>query len=375
MALPSVLLAMSLSPPSDQRRAKGSPWTFRIATIAGIPVRLHITFLLFLAWLGLQGGVNGVALVLALFVCVVMHEFGHALTARRYGIGTRDITLYPIGGVAMLTGRLRPRHELWVALAGPMVNVALALVMGAGMLIARLPIPATLASVENSFVGSLLAANVAMAVFNLIPAFPMDGGRVLRALLARGMTEERATQIAAGVGQTLAIALFFYGLMKPEVILTLIAFFVFLGAGQETQAEAARSFLAGHRVVDAMQTRFRTIGHGASIETAAQMLLDGSQRDFPVVSDQEVMGIITREDIGQGLAEEGPGAYVAGYMRRDLKRATSEAPLEEAVELLTKEDPTPVLVFEGERLLGMVTAENVGEFLMLEHARRKARTA
>jgi Zn-dependent protease len=364
---------MSLSPSSDQRRAKGSPWTFRIATIAGIPVRLHITFLLFLGWLGLQGGVTGVALVVALFACVVMHEFGHALTARRYGIDTRDITLYPIGGVAMLTGRLRPRHELWVALAGPAVNVVLALLIAAGMMLARLPM--TWNELETTFWGNLLAANVLMAVFNLIPAFPMDGGRVLRALLARGMPEDRATQIAAGVGQSLAIALFFFGLIRGEVIVTLIAFFVFLGAGQEIQTETTRSFLAGHRVADAMQTRFRTIGHGASLETAAQMLLDGSQRDFPVVSDQEVMGIITREDIGHGLAEEGPSAYVAGYMRRELKRAHIDMPLEEAVELLTKDDPTPVLVFDEDRLLGMVTTENVGEFLMLEHARRKARTA
>ncbi|RYG21005.1 site-2 protease family protein, partial [bacterium] len=339
----------------------------------GIPVRLHITFLLFLAWLGSQGGLHGVALVVALFVCVIMHEFGHALTARRYGIDTRDITLYPIGGVAMLTGRLRPRHELWVALAGPAVNVVLALVIAGAMLLTKTPIDRE--SLQSSFLGNLLFANVIMAVFNLIPAFPMDGGRVLRALLARGMPEARATQIAAGVGQTLAIVLFFVGLKESNVVMTLIAFFVFLGAGQESQAEATRSFLAGHRVVDAMQTRFRTIGHGASLEMAAQMLLDGSQRDFPVVSGEEVMGIITREDIGQGLAEEGPEAYVAGYMRRDLKRAVSEAPLEEAVEMLTRDDPTPVLVFDGSRLLGMVTTENVGEFLMLEHARRKARAA
>jgi Zn-dependent protease len=303
-----------------------------------------------------------------------MHEFGHALTARRYGIGTRDITLYPIGGVAMLTGRLRPRHELWVALAGPAVNVVLSLLIAGAMLLTRTPLDR--ASLQATFLGNLLVANVVMAVFNLIPAFPMDGGRVLRALLARGMPEARATQIAAGVGQTLAIVLFLVGLMvKGWVLLTLVAFFVFLGAGQENQVEATRSFLAGHRVVDAMQTRFRTIGHGASLEMAAQMLLDGSQRDFPVVADEEVLGIITREDIGQGLAEEGPAAYVAGYMRRDLKRAVSEAPLEEVVEMLTREDPTPVLVFDGDRLLGMVTAENVGEFLMLEHARRKARTA
>jgi len=367
MSLPGVQIDMSLPQTANATRKQGPPWAFRIATILGIPVRIHVTFLLFLGWLGLEAGVRGASLVLALFVCVILHEFGHALTARRYGIGTRDITLYPIGGVAMLSGRLRPRHELWVALAGPAVNVVIALVLGIALAATG---GLTADRVQDTFVGNLMAANVAMAVFNLIPAFPMDGGRVLRALIARGTSEARATQIAAAVGQTLAIAMFVFGLLRQEPSFSLIAVFIFFGAGQENRSETTRSFLSGHRVREAMQTRFLTIPHGASLESAAQMLLEGSQHDFPVVTDDEVLGIVTRNDIAQGIANGGPGAYVAGAMRRDFKSTTPEAPLEEIAEMFSKIDPTPILVFEGAQLVGMVTTENVGEFLMLEQARK-----
>ncbi len=358
---------MSLPQTANAPRNQGSPWAFRIATILGIPVRIHVTFLLFLGWLGLEAGLRGAGLVLALFVCVVLHEFGHALTARRYGIGTRDITLYPIGGVAMLSGRLRPRHELWVALAGPAVNVVIAFVLGIGL---SLTGGLTANRVEGTFFGNLMAANVAMAIFNLLPAFPMDGGRVLRALIARRTTEARATQIAAAVGQTLAVAMFLLGLLRQEPSFTLIAVFIFFGAGQESRSETTRSFLTGHLVREAMQTRFHTLPHGASLESAAKMLLEGSQHDFPVVSEDEVIGLVTRNDIAQGLADEGPGAYVAGIARRDFKSIGPDTPLEEAAEMFSRIDPAPILVFEEGQLIGMVTAENVGEFLMLENARK-----
>ncbi len=343
--------------------AKGSPWTLRVATVADIPVRLHVTFLLFLAWLGAVNGARGLFLVVGLFVCVVLHEFGHALTARRYGIATRDITLYPIGGVAMLSGRLRPRHELWVALAGPAVNVVLAAILWT----------ATRLFGATPLVEGLLTANVVMAAFNMIPAFPMDGGRVLRAILARAMPETKATAIAANVGQALAMGLFLYGVLHSMSILCLVAFFVFLGAGQEGQAEATRTALSGHRAREAMQTRFRTLPHGTSLETAAEALLADSQTDFPIVANDEVVGLMTRRDLATGLAVHGPDAYVAGSMTRETKVTTPDAALEDVIELLTREDPSPVLVMEEGRLVGMVTTENVGEFLMLEHARRRAR--
>lgn len=347
------------------RPAKGSPWAIRIATVAGIPVRLHVTFLLFLVWLGTVGGGRGLAFAVGVFVCVLLHEFGHALTARRYGIGTRDITLYPIGGLAMLSGRMRPRQELWVALAGPAVNVVLTGVLWAAMRVLGQPLNA------DTYLGSLLAANVVMATFNMIPAFPMDGGRVLRALLARVTDDAKATQIAARIGQAIAVGFFIFGLVSHNTAFTFVAIFVFLGAGGESRSESVRASLSGRRALDAMQTRFRTMTHGASLGAAAEMLRAGPQRDFPVVANEAVVGVVSREDIAQGLAEEGPDAYVAGHMRREPKTSAPEAPLEEVVELLV-EDSSPVLVMEEGHLVGMVTKESVGEFLMLEDARRKA---
>ncbi len=351
----------------NERPAKTSPWSLRVATISGIPVRLHATFLLFLFWLGSVGGIGGLAMVVGLFLCVLLHEFGHALAARHYGIGTRDITLYPIGGLATLTGRMRPRQELWVALAGPAVNVVLAAIIWAS---GRL-VGATLHS--DTLLGGLFAANVVMAAFNMIPAFPMDGGRVLRALLARGFADDKATRIAAAVGQTIAAGLFLYGLLHGPGILALVAVFVFLGAGGESRSETIRAKLAGRRAVDAMRTRFLTLSHGARLESAAELLRESPQTDFPVVSNDTVIGLVSQNDIAQGLAQDGPEAYVAGRMRREPKTADPDAALEEVVELLTKDDPSPVLIVDEGRLVGMVGAEDVGRFLVREDATGRAR--
>jgi Zn-dependent protease/CBS domain-containing protein len=346
-------------------------------TVAGIPVRIHFTFVLFLAWISLtsRSGLMWTALILAVFACVLLHEFGHALTARRYGVQTRDITLYPIGGVAMLDGRPTPRAELWIALAGPAVNVAIAAILGAVLFFTEGGAPAfSLNHVTSSFLATLFTANVSLVVFNMIPAFPMDGGRVLRSLLAMRMDETKATQIAAAIGQGLAIVLGLVGLLWwQEPILMLVAFFVFLGAGQEASQSVTRSFLAGHAIRDAMQNRFRTIPHGETMETAAQMLLAGSQHDFPVVAGDDLIGVLTRYDIAQGLATAGPTAYVASHMRRDFKTAHPNVPLELAIDMFTKDDATPIMVMDEGALVGMVTQENLSEFIMLEHARQQAR--
>lgn len=364
---------MSLANETKGTGAK-SPWSFRIFTVSEIPIRIHFTFLLFLAWVALQGesGLMWAGLILAIFGCVLLHELGHALTARKFGVQTRDITLYPIGGVAMLDGRPSARAELWIALAGPAVNVVIAAILGVVLLATEgsLP-PLTLGRMTSSFPAALFVANITLAIFNMIPAFPMDGGRVLRSLLAMRMDETKATQIAAAIGQGLAIAFGFYALWQREPVLMLVAFFVFLGAGQEASQSVTRSFLVGHAIHHAMQSRFRTIPHGATMETAAQMLLAGSQHDFPVEGGSEIVGVLTRQDIAQGLATEGPTAYVANHMRREFKTAHPNVPLEMAIDMFSKDDPTPILVMEDDQLVGMVTQENLSEFIMLEHARQQ----
>jgi len=347
-------------------------WSIRLLSVFGIPIRIHFTFLLFLTWIAIATQDKGILwplFVVAIFACVLLHELGHALTARRFHVMTRDITLYPIGGVAMLEGHPTARQELWISLAGPAVNLMIAGVLAIVQLAQGHSVSPVSNVTSETFLTTLMYANLTLCVFNLLPAFPMDGGRVLRAALALRMPDVKATQIAASVGQGLAILIGFAGLFTGQLVLMLIAFFVFVGAGQELSASVTRAFLVGHKVADAMQVRYRTIESGATLEAAAQMLLAGSQHDFPVVNGEEVLGILTRNQIAEGLATEGPTAYVAGYMDRELKTAHPNVPLERILDQMSRDDSTPLLVMDEGRLIGMITQENLGEFIMLQHAR------
>jgi len=201
----------------------------------------------------------------------------------------------------------------------------------------------------------------------------MDGGRVLRAALGLRLPEDQATRIAGGIGQALALVLGIVGLFTQGYILMLIAFFVFVGASQEIQATMARSILHGHFLSDVMQTHFETIASGESLQSAANLVIHGSQRDFPVMNGDEVLGILTRSQLAEGLATDGETAYVAGWMQRHFKSARADMPLEEAVELFTQADTTPVLILEEDRLVGMASLENISQFVMLEHAKARSR--
>lgn len=276
----------------------------------------------------------------------------------------------------MLEGRPTPRQELWIALAGPAVNVAI------GLLLAPIAIISSHGHIDfhvlgekDSFLTDVMVMNLILAGFNLIPAFPMDGGRVVRAALAIRMPEPKATQIAASIGQALAIGFAIWGLLKPDVFLVLIAFFVFVGAGQEASASMTRSFLTGHILKDAMMTAFQTIEHGLTLEDAAQMLLSGAQHDFPVLVGDQVAGILTRNDIARGLATVGPTAYVSEIMNRAPKTASPNLPLEKALELFQQSDSTPILVMDEDKLVGMATSENLSEFIMLQAARVQGKRA
>jgi Zn-dependent protease/CBS domain-containing protein len=353
--------------------------SLRVATLAGIPVRIHFTFLLFMIYVWVVAEESGhsqlIALVPAIFVCVVLHELGHALTARRYGIETRDITLFLFGGVATIDGRPKPAQELWIALAGPAVNVLIALILLPFVYAQHGGLPRfTMALGGAPFIEGLFMANLFLPVFNLIPALPMDGGRVLRALLALNMEESRATRIAASVGQALAFGMAVVGLFLGSIFLLLIAFFVFTGAAQEVAASVSYSLVSGRKVSDAMVTNFRVIGSGELLGRAQEMLLEGAQTDFPVVWGEEVLGLLRREDIYRGLATTGAGDYIAGYMTRDFKRAAPEEPLEKVLETFARGDFAPVLVLDGESLKGMVTVENLGEFMTLQQVQSRPQT-
>lgn len=365
-------------------------WSWRIGQIAGIAVYVHATFLLLLAWVGFSAYqrersvaavVLATAFILAVFAIVVLHELGHALTARRYGIATRDITLLPIGGVARLERMPRePRQELLVALAGPAVNVALAAVLYVLFVLTGGTAPAadavTLdASVlQRSVLGQLIAVNIWLALFNLIPAFPMDGGRVLRALLAmRNRDYARATETAARVGRFFALV---FGLVGIFVIgnpfLVFIALFVWLGAAGEAAAVQTSSVLDGVALSEVMITDVRTLAPSDPLSRAMQLILAGFQQDFPVVDRGAVVGILTRQDLVRGIAEHGPEGPVSVVMRSDFQVASPDEPVEEALGRLRTCACHAMPVVRGRELLGVLTTENVGEFIMLRTALRGA---
>lgn len=377
------------TPPSASPSPQKDAWSLRIATISRIPLRLHFTFLLLVIWIAVagigRGGANQIIFLLGIFFCVALHEFGHALVAQRYGYTVHDIVLYPIGGVATIEGTPRPRHELWIALAGPAVNLVIAgllagylyLVGGNVPMISRLgPIQAGRGGlITGETVTLLLVSNIMLAVFNLIPAFPMDGGRILRAVLALKLGRPRATRIAAFIGQCVAVVLALFGLGilggSPNFVLTLIALFVFFGAGQEAQMEQTQDVAEGAPVRDAMVREFHTLLVGDSLRRASELLLATTQQDFPVVHGDEVVGVLSRGALLRGLANEGEEAYVAGVMTRDVLFARPDDPLADFMLRPDGVQRAPVLVRdETEKLVGMLTIDNLMEFLTLRKIAR-----
>ncbi len=364
-------------------------WSWKLGKVAGIDVFMHATFLLLIGWVALsywlQAGnlttvLTGVGFILALFACVVLHELGHALTARRYGIQTRDITLLPIGGVARLERMPdNPAHELWVALAGPAVNVVIAAVLFGWLgLTGSLEPWRSLSLTGGPFLQRLMVVNLFLVGFNMLPAFPMDGGRVLRALLATRIEYTRATHLAAGLGQGIALLLGLLGLFtNPFLVFT--ALFVWIGAAQEASMVQMRTALGGIPVSRAMVTQFETLSSADPISHAVQLILAGSQHDFPVVDDGAVVGVLTRADLLAALAHGRQNEWVRNVMRTQFGLIEPGMMLERASARLRDCDCHTLPVVRNGQLVGLVTMDNIGEFLMvraaLEAATRRRPTA
>jgi Zn-dependent protease len=352
--------------------------SWRIGRVAGIDVHLHFTFLILLGWVALshylqrqnwRDALGGLAFTLSLFTIVVLHELGHALTARRFGIRTRDITLLPIGGVARLE-RIpeNPKQELLVALAGPAVNVVLAaLFLGVLMVGAELPAAKEFKLVGGHFLAKLMWINVSLAVFNLLPAFPMDGGRVLRAVLAMRMDYVRATNIAASIGKGMAWVFASVGLFTNPFLI-FIALFVWIGAAQEASQAQMKSALAGLPVSRVMMTDFRTLAPEDTLARAVEHILSGSQQDFPVLESGHVVGVLTRGDLLTGLAKQGQLAPVAEVMQRNVCSAEAGEMVESVLARLQEDHCRVLPVTRIGELVGVLTTENLGEYMMIQAA-------
>ena len=359
-------------------------WSLPVFRVAGIQLRIHITFLLLIAWLAFgyyaQGGsavaASRVIFVLLLFLCVVLHEFGHAFAAKAFGINTPDITLLPIGGVARLERMPEePVQELIIAVAGPLVNVVIALGLfvagGAQGLLNR-------STVEGGgLIAQLLTINIMLVLFNLLPAFPMDGGRVLRALLATRLSYARATQVAATVGQGFAFIFGFLGLFGPNPFLLFIALFVYIGASQEAALAQMKDVSRRFPVSSAMVREFRTLTENASLQEAVDALLATSQHDFPVVDETgSVAGLLTRHDLIAALRKNDPTLTVGDVMRRDIPTVTTGTRFEDAFRIMQECNCPAVPVLDSmKRLVGLLTPENVTELMMIQSAMPRRRVA
>lgn len=355
-------------------------WSFPIARVAGSEIRIHLTFFLLLLWIGIahfqMGGgaaaTEGVLFVIAVFACVVLHELGHAVAARRYGIRTPKITLLPIGGVAELERMPeKPSEEIVVAVAGPLVNVAIAavlvLILGAHLNLA------SISQIENpsyGFLGRLAVVNVVLVLFNLIPAFPMDGGRVLRALLATRFPRVRATEYAARVGQVTAFGFGFVGLLTGNVLLIFVAVFVYMAATAEAQATSLQDAARHVYVRDAMITSYETLGTAATVGDAAEALLRTTQHEFPVVDGGgNLRGILTRSDMVSALQKSGRSLSVLEAMTKDIPIVRLDQMLDAAFVALQRDRaPAVGVVDRAGRLVGYVTSENIGELMLVRQA-------
>ena len=368
-------------------------WAIRLGRIAGTEVRIHLTFFLLLAYVGLEGWHAGgktealhlMLLVCIVFFCVLLHEFGHAFAARRCGIGTPDITLFPFGGVARIERMPEnPRQEIFIALAGPAVNVVIASLLWVLLAIFARAVQPEQMGLAGSLAVEVMSVNVVLLLFNLIPAFPMDGGRVLRALLATRLDHARATRIAAHIGQALAVALGLVGVfgimigtheIPSNPMLVVAAFFVFMAAANEAGAVQMQSMFRGLTVASAMVTEYKALPRNASLGEAADVLLHTSQHEFPVIDpDGTLRGIFTRSELVTALRESGPEASVLGVMRGDFPIVHPRTPFDEAFQMMQQSGTTvlPVTDEEG-RLTGLFTMENIGEMLMVRSAIAQSR--
>lgn len=356
-------------------------WNFRIAHIAGIDIKVHITFFLILIlgalqWGGstpgsLNGALFGVVLMILLFTCVTLHELGHSLVARRFGIPVKEITLLPLGGVAVLTKNPdKPVQELLIAVAGPLVNLVIALILfvatggtarfsilgGQGELVNALNTPSL-----NTLILWLMTANVSLFLFNLIPAFPLDGGRMLRAILAMFLNYNRATRAASVIGQLIAVVLGVVGLMTGNFILALIAVFIFFGAGQENVAVQAKTVLSTLRIGDSYNKYAITLQNGDRVSKVVDYILTSYQPDFAVMFGNQLLGIVTRADVLRTLASNPNDLYVSEMMNREVLKVEASKTLDEVRELMAEHNARVAAVYNGNSYLGLVSAEDIQE--------------
>ena len=357
-------------------------YSLSLGTIFGIKVQIHWSFLILLGWIVMKNMRSGsgteqtlwsVLFILTIFLCVTMHEFGHALAARKFGIKTKDITLLPIGGLARLE-RIpeKPKEELIVALAGPLVNVVIVAVIYPfvhfTMDIANVKQLESITS--DNFIFNLMVINLWLAIFNLIPAFPMDGGRVLRALLAMKMQRHKATEIAVRIGQLAAVGFVILGIFSNPFLI-FIGLFIIMGAQAELEMTKSGFMLKGIILKDVVMKNYESIDENETIETAVNKLLNGQSKNFLVTKNQQPIGTLSRDEIIEALQTGGNKLPIHNAMNKDLIAFDANQPIDTIYQAMVISKNQFATVYENKILIGTVDLENILEYLMVKNAQTK----
>ena len=353
----------------------GTAGSVRFFSLFGTPFSLHFSFILLVIVViakdlaGHQSTSTYTFFLIGMAVSVMLHEAAHAIVANRLHVRTLEVVMFPIGGLPRMERMLKPAEEIWISIAGPLVNAVIAAALFTYIANTHQSAPPpTLTDLmqpsDVNLLGLLAFGNLLLVAMNLLPAFPMDGGRILRALLSYIRPEDEATRIAAWMGRMLAISMGLYGLLTSQFMLVFFALFVYLGAAMEFTAALGRSLTQGIPVRAAMMTEFHTLEHGKTVRDAANLLLATSQQDFPIVHGEQVVGLLGRNLLLKALATEGQDAYVAGVMDREYLSIDPGMDLAEVLPLMAQSGRC-ALVMDGEKLLGLLTTENLSEFLLL----------
>lgn len=354
----------------NEQRRRG--WSIQVGSIGQIPIRIHLTFLMLLGWLLFgstsESPVRETTFVISIFLCVLLHELGHALTAKRFGIKTKDITLYPFGGIASILSQPAPKAELIIALAGPAVNIAIAAAIYPWVTI---PDITTTDKLDESLLLRLFLTNVALALFNLLPALPMDGGRVLRACLALCKVQE-PTQIAARISQGLCVLLALSALYLEQPMLFIIALLVFIGAMQEHIRAKTKAIAGTFTINEAMipKERLESFPHGTTISQALRISLTSWQPLYPVLNGDSLLGIALRDDILEHAVTRSD-EYIGEIMKRDIPAIDIESPLAEAYATMEATTAPVLSVTQDGHYVGILAYDRLADFLLMQDLRKK----
>ncbi len=359
----------------------------KIGNVKGIKIQIHWSFWIIVLWImmayymqshSVNAALMGGLFVLAIFGCVVLHELGHALTALRFGVKTKSITLLPIGGLANLEKiPEKPKQEFIIAVAGPLVNIAITFILyfvlqATDMFPTQEDLKQMLQNSQQfsaqMFLFNLMAANMILALFNFIPAFPMDGGRMLRALLAMKMDRVSATQVASSIGKTLAIVFIFLGFFY-DFWLVFIGLFVYLGAGAEAVQEQNKAAFKGVKVKNAMMRKFPSFSESETLENVLKHLLKTQDKEFLVfdINFTNVVGVLTQTEILNGIQSYGPETLVSEVMNRNFVVLNENEDLNDAyLKLLTSGLTVAPVVNDEGKVVGMIDSDNIKEFMILK---------